>query len=204
MYNCNRCKDKNWLTECLCGCGGAVFSRDKNNLKRNFIQSHILKIVDRTSKNNSNWKGGRYYDKYTGYWRLKLPNYFSSNKRGYVKAHIYMYQEYHKLCMLKWGDVHHIDENKQNNMPWNLQGMMKSKHLSIHKKGNKYCYNKHQDMSNRKCHKCGTKKTRIARPHRDNKTPYYVWHHLDHDPINWYCDNCYTQYRRNKKKLIKI
>lgn len=80
-----------------------------------------------------------------------MPYYFSAEKSGSVREHVYFYQEYHKVCVLKWAVVHHIDPvtpNYCNNMPWNLQTMMRGEHIGMHKKGNQ---NGKKDMSGRLC-----------------------------------------------------
>ena len=86
-------------------------------------------------ENHPSWKGGR--KKHGNYWFLHMPDYFSSYESHYVEEHVYVYQEYNKCCVLPWGIVHHIDpvtEDYCNNMPWNLQGMLRSKHQSMHMK----------------------------------------------------------------------
>src|SRR4051812_24372846 len=40
-------------------------------------------------------------------------------------------------CILKWGVVHHRDRNRSNNSWYNLQGMMRWQHTSLHHKGRK-------------------------------------------------------------------
>lgn len=79
------------------------------------------------------WKGGRYKD-VNGYWVLLKPDYFSSMKGGYVLEHIFVYQEFHKCCMLPWSVVHHIIPIKDGgtNDILNLQGMIKGQHDVLH------------------------------------------------------------------------
>src|SRR6478752_8450435 len=93
-----------------------------------------------------------------GYWRLYLPTYFKSNRDGRVKEHVYFFQEYYKCCLLPWAHVHHKDKNRENNMPWNLQGMMKKQHYKLHKKDRSW---EGKDMTHRRCSICGSDKTRI-------------------------------------------
>lgn len=105
-----------------------------------FVSGHNSK-----GSQNPNWKGGR--RKFGEYWYLWIPDYHHSHK-NHVREHVYFYEQFHKCCMLPWGDVHHIDENKENNMPWNLVGMMKSEHQKIHHI---------KDMSGRFCKYCNGK-----------------------------------------------
>lgn len=147
--------------------------------------------------NHHAWKGGRKFNKEEGYWSLYLPDYFSADKGGYVRENVYIFQEYHKCCMLPWGDVHHKDFNKENNKISNLIGLMHSKHLSLHKLG------KHKDTSDRRCYRCKSNKTNFKAPNlkSGNKTPYPRWQHLPWDKINWYCDRCYTNEKRYYKSI---
>jgi HNH endonuclease len=147
-------------------------------------------------KTHPNWKGGRM--KKDDYWLLWMPDAHPTDVRGYIREHIYIYQEYHKLCMLPWGDVHHKDGNGSNNEISNLQGMMNREHTRLHMKGNKYNIGKHIDTSDRFCFNCGTYKTSLNKIDKYNKTPSPRWLHLPWDKVNWYCHNCY---RRLKKRV---
>jgi hypothetical protein len=165
------------------------------------MNSYFIKHKSLKGQDSPAWKNGR--SKSHGYWRLWMPDYFSSHKDGRVHEHVYNYQEYHKLCMLPWGDVHHIDGNKSNNMIWNLQGLMKREHTSIHSKGNRFRRGKHIYTSDRFCYICKSKTTTIRKPDNKIKTPCPVWYHLPWDKINWYCHNCVMKdyYRRKKKTM---
>src|SRR6476469_3281047 len=127
----------------------------------------IIKVDGGFSKfreGHNNYKGGRY--KVRDYWYLYIPDYFSANTNGTVREHVYNFQESHKCCMLKWGVVHHIIPVKKggSNMPWNLEGMMRRDHQSLHFKG------KHKNVSDRKCLLCGSNKTYFR---KDNNL--YIW-----------------------------
>lgn len=186
--NCRNCYDRNWLIECKCGCGGLLFRRDKQRRLKQYINNHANK-----GNQNPMWKGGRY--KSGEYWLLRMPNLHNSNKRGYIPEHIYFFQEYHKCCLLKWGVVHHIDEHKENNMPWNLQGMMKKEHSKYHfKKNNMIQYTK-KDMSNRRCNLCNNI-TQI------DKKGYFRWYKNRNGKFT--CQKCYllNKYYLNKAKIL--
>jgi hypothetical protein len=77
-----------------------------------------------------------------------LYGYPNASKYGRILEHVYFYQQYHQCCMLKWAVVHHIDENPINNMPWNLQGMMRYEHQSYHNNKRQY---RRKDHSNTRC-----------------------------------------------------
>jgi HNH endonuclease len=116
-------------------------------------------------KHSHNWKGGRY--KSRGYWYIWKPGYFRSNKNGYIREHIFIFQEYYQCCLLKWGNVHHIDGNRGNNEISNLMGITLSKHRRLHSLGNKFHY---KDKSKRFCLNCKSKTTYT------NKKGHQSWH----------------------------
>lgn len=88
---------------------------------------------------------GSRYKKVGGYWQLWMPEHNSASKDGRVLEHVYFYEQYHKVCMLSWGVVHHIIPVKDggSNMPWNLKGMMFRDHMILHHTGNKYNVGRH-------------------------------------------------------------
>jgi hypothetical protein len=163
-----------------------------------FKQGHNLG----NGENSPSWRGGRSIDGH-GYWRINLSEFNNSNKDSRIKEHVYFYEQFHKLCMLPWGVIHHIDRNKENNEISNLQGMMKRDHARLHAKGNKNTLDKHIDTSDRICFVCKSKTTRISKPDKRNKTPGPVWRHLPWDKINWYCDNCAAKDLYKWKKKIR-
>jgi HNH endonuclease len=177
---------------CECGCNTLIPILNRYGRPLRFKYCHSNR-----GKNHPMWKGGRI--KEDGYWYLWMPNYFSSNKNGYIQEHIYNYQEYNKLCMLPWGEVHHINFNKDNNEISNLQGMTKSQHTYIHMKGNEYRRGKHIDTSDRICYICKSSITKMRQPNGTNRTPYPRWQHLPSDKINWYCADCYYRRKRSNK-----
>ncbi len=141
------------------------------------------------------WINGR-VSKQTGkrylagkYWYLYKPEYFSSYKNGCVQEHVFVYQEYYKLCMLPWGDIHHIDDNPSAegaNRIENLQAMMHSKHAKL---------SHSVDMSGRKCSRCETTET-----YKEPNGSY--WWFKDGNSGFW-CKKCYDKmYLLKKKKVI--
>lgn len=184
---------------CYCGCKGYVKLVNKKGRFRQFISGHNFLNIDQTGENNNNWRGGKY--KSRGYWRIHIPNYYRSYKTGHLPEHIYIYETHHKCCILPWGEIHHIDGNKENNEISNLQCLLGSKHASITHKGKRYRLGKHKDTSNRRCFKCGSNKTILKKHKGKYKTPYPFWLHLPWDKINWYCRNCYVWEMKNNIKV---
>jgi hypothetical protein len=145
IFNCLRCRDKNWLVECGDGCGEPIPLFSKKGNPRMFVNGGH----SQTGKQSPNWKGGR---RLRGkYWTIWKPNYLRNQKEGYVNEHVFLFQEYHKCCMLAWGEIHHLDghpEMDDGNRMENMIGVMKAEHVRIHMLGNQY---RKTDMSNRRC-----------------------------------------------------
>ncbi len=118
---------------CECGCGN--HTKIHRGKPRRFLDHHYAKTM--IGKRAIGWKGGRKKDR-DGYYLLFIPEYFSCNSDGYVLEHVYFYQEYYQCSLLPWAVVHHIipvSKDYCNNMIYNLMGMTRSQHISLHKKG---------------------------------------------------------------------
>ena len=131
MRFCARCKDKNYLIECACGCGHIMSAVDNQYRYRKFVAGHCTRTWDQKGEKSASWKGGIYINSW-GY-RLKMrKGHPREDKNGYVFEHILNFEDYYKCCVLVWGNIHHIDHNKLNNMPENLEGMTSSDHTLYH------------------------------------------------------------------------
>lgn len=186
-FNCQKCRDMSWIIECECKCGGVLNRCNKDGYVKKFIMNHHMNLdefkIDQDGEKNANWKGGITYSH--NYRYLKMPDYFNAEKSGYVAEHIYVYQEYYKVCILPEYEIHHLDPVREgycNNMVWNLKLMKKSDHLSHHKK---------IDMSDRKCNLCNGKT-------RKDKNGYDDWRA---DINGFLCFNCYLMVRAYKIKF---
>lgn len=168
---------------CQCGCKYLIRIIDKFGNIRSFKFGHGNK-----GNRNGQYKIGRYFHRSSGYWYLTgIYDHYNSNKRGRIPEHIYNFTMYNKCCMLLWGVVHHKDENKENNMPWNLEGMMDINHRKLHKPLT--------DMSDRRCSdkECPHPETTAIR-----KNGTYNWYGNQKD--GWICNICYQRwYDRNKR-----
>ena len=96
-----------------------------------------------------------------GYRFIYRPNHLHANSNGYVREHRLVYEESRSCCLLQWVDVHHIDENKLNNIWYNLKPISKSKHRRHHQ----LIYS-----LNHKCIICGNNETFIKK----NGTRFWV------------------------------
>lgn len=180
------------LGNCLCGCNTDIGIRIDNGRLRKYVKGHHL-----LGKQSNGYKNGRFLSKY-GYWYIYMPDYLNANVNGYVRENIYNFQEFHKCCMLKWGHVHHMDENRQNNMIWNLQGMTKSKHSRLHCIKNKVLVgNKYgkRDMVGRKCSFCDSDKTHVKK----NGNPH--WYRNNNEFLCYKCGQKRIRYRSKFKQI---
>lgn len=96
---------------------------------------------------NASWKGGRTKSSY-GYILVSLPEHPFANGDGNVFEHRLIAEKYllteensvminGKRYLSPKYDVHHKDENKQNNAIENLLVMTKSEHIRYHNKKNR-------------------------------------------------------------------
>ena len=175
------------LKKCECSpeCQEMIHSIATNGHPAKYKKGHCKK-----GYNSPEFEKGRL--PHQGYIDILIPDdSFSKTRRNwrYMREHIYFYEQYHQLCMLPWGDVHHKDFNKENNMIWNLQGMMGSDHSSYHQT---------KDLSNRICSICGSSKTKInkddGRPHWFNN-PYFNGELI--------CDLCYLSLYYAETRVLK-
>lgn len=86
-----------------------------------------------SGENHMSYVNGRYVT-YQGYVKVKVPEHHRANKNGYVYEHILVAE---KMVGRKIGideDVHHVNENRSDNRPENLEVLSRSKHVLRHKK----------------------------------------------------------------------
>jgi hypothetical protein len=84
---------------------------------------------------NPSWRGGRIVDK-TGYVLLHAPEHPSANSGGYVREHRLVMEKVLGRYLTSSEVVHHIDGDRMNNHPDNLQLFAKNaEHLSQELRG---------------------------------------------------------------------
>ncbi len=78
----------------------------------------------------------RYHKGFTktgsGYILLYKPDYLHANKKGYVREHVFVMEEFLGRSLTEDEVVHHIDGDKANNKIENLQVMTKYEHKCLH------------------------------------------------------------------------
>ena len=181
-YKCLNCRDRNYLIECVCGCGEIIFLRDKQSRIRRFKKDHNTK----KGLNHPMWNGGikKTVSNYNFIWN---PNHPNSNSDNYVYEHVLIMSNFIGRPLKKGEIVHHIDGNRQNNNINNLQLMTNKEHMRLHHL---------KDMSNRICFKCKSNET-----YRWKNTNRPLWHYIDK---KLYCNTCYCRYKKLERKGLSL
>jgi len=78
-------------------------------------------------ENNPRWNGGKTLSA-QGYILKRLPDYWRADNRGYVREHIYVWEQHHGKHLPRGWEVHHINGIKTDNRPENLLAMEGHKH----------------------------------------------------------------------------
>jgi hypothetical protein len=118
--------------KCACGCDELIDRIDRWHTERFYKNGHNAR-----RQNNSNWIGGKIKDT-NGYVKVICNPHPRAHSDGYVFEHILVFEQYHRCCVLKWGNIHHINHNKSDNRPENLEDMTRQQHSRLHMMGNKY------------------------------------------------------------------
>ncbi len=79
---------------------------------------------------NNQWRGGRTPDA-AGYILLKMRDYPSANSRGYVREHIFVWEQANGKAVPDGWHVHHINGIKDDNRIENLQAIPAWRHASL-------------------------------------------------------------------------
>ncbi len=179
------------VTYCACGCGTELTQTSKYYSTK-FIHGHNASLRLGTDNPNygkrgsetSQYKSGRTKCNNGRYYRKSgMYGYPGADKYGNIYEHIYVYQEYYKVCMLKWAEIHHKNGNGLDNRIENLEALMGWEHDKIH--------HQKKDRSDTFCLMCGGKTT-------TDKRGYDRWHKYQN---GYRCDICYKRAMREQGKI---
>ncbi len=94
----------------------------KHQLVKKFLLAYKIpyKPYRQAMENNTFWRGGRIVD-YDGYVLIKTPEHPHKDRHGYVREHRLVVEQVLGRYLLPTEVVHHIDGNRQNNTPENLE-----------------------------------------------------------------------------------
>ena len=163
---------------CKCGCGSTLLKFDNRNRIRQYIRGHHIG----RGENNVRWNNGEMISTY-GYRLIRYPNHPHSDVRGYVFEHRLIAEEYLskriglKIFLGKSILIHHINHNKLDNRPENLEITTRKLHNLKHKKND----------GKRVCVECKTTVT------TQTSTGLERWHKSKEKIYEWLCHRCGTR-----------
>jgi uncharacterized protein (DUF1330 family) len=164
------------LGYCNCGCDGVLRIVRENRPPKFLYQHH------QRGPNSNKWKGGHHKNT-EGYILVSSPYHPHCNSNGYVMEHRLVMEKHLGRYLRRDEQVHHIDENIENNDISNLFLTNHANHRKIHRK----------DKSHRFCLSCKNKTTYI------DKNGIECWRKQGDGFI---CLSCYWREFRKRKKQI--
>ena len=117
MY-CQRCKDKNYLIDCACGCGGIRALRTKWG-------DICTSLIGHRKRSD---EGTEFYNKVHNRYYVKKPNHPRADASGRVRRAWIVYEESHNCCLLPGVNVHHRDGDETNDVWYNLEALWRWQH----------------------------------------------------------------------------
>lgn len=124
---------------CECGCGGrtSIYPMNRQNcVPQRFFRGHPVPFIlghtgQKRGAENPAWRGGRRIT-VRGYVLVYAPRHPRAHK-GCVLEHRLVMESVLGRLLLPSEDVHHLDGDKQNNRPENLELMGHAEHMSHHR-----------------------------------------------------------------------
>jgi hypothetical protein len=114
---------------CACGCGQPTNRMQRKRRYSKYLRNHHLKALNQiTGPSHHAWQGGEVVR--NGYVYLRAPH--RRAVRGYVKRCYLVIEEALGRALAKGEEVHHINGQKDDDRPENLEVMTKSEHMRHH------------------------------------------------------------------------
>lgn len=109
------------MKPCACGCGELIPLTDKEGRPHRFKNGHNM-----VGSRHHAWKG----------WRLTWSGYKSLlvGVNTYMLEHRWVYEQYHKCCLLPWVIIHHMNGDKLDNRIENLEPIHRMDHPRLHER----------------------------------------------------------------------
>ena len=131
---CGRKKKQSILSKipCVCGCGEFIPSKTQNSKPILYAHGHNV------GRGRNHIRFEEVSKPLYGYTTTYCPDHPFRNNQNRVKTHRLILEQclsekYRmKIYLLPYFDVHHIDLNKKNNDPSNLQYLTRKEHMKAH------------------------------------------------------------------------
>lgn len=123
----------------------AVFCKDcgKKLSRKNYKFCNLCKGMHFSKNKNFNFKGGKHIDD-RGYIQILMPEHPNAKSGSYIREHRLIAEKILGRFLKKSEVIHHIDNNKQNNLPKNL---FYFRHNVAHRRFEDFCKRHNLDKS---------------------------------------------------------